>query len=397
MVAPLPFSRRTDWDRTVNALSARLEALRAQGARVVDLTESNPTRCGLGLTDSEVARALGAAGVSRYAPEPFGLREAREAVAAHLARGGARVDAADLILTASTSEAYGFLFKLLCDPGDSVAVFTPGYPLLEFLARLESVELARFPLDDGESWASGLSMLRASAIARLRAVVVVNPNNPTGHFITRGDLERLASLCAERGWALVADEVFSDYGIGADADLVRTLAGLELPCLSFSLSGLSKVAAAPQLKLGWICAGGPEAARREALARLELVADSYLSVSTPVQLAAPRLLSLAPGVQERIRDRVAQNRAALVGCRPPDASWDVLPAEGGWYAVVRLPERADEEALCLELLDAGAVVHPGHFFDYSPRRPRLVLSLLPEPDPFRDGALRLARVLASLG
>src|SRR5512146_480574 len=148
MTAPLPFSRRTDWDRTINALSARLEALRAQGARVVDLTESNPTRCGLGLTDSEISQALGAAGVSRYAPDPFGLREAREAVAAHLARAGARVDPAELILTASTSEAYGFLFKLLCDPGDFVAVFKPGYPLLEFLARLESVELAPFPLDD---------------------------------------------------------------------------------------------------------------------------------------------------------------------------------------------------------------------------------------------------------
>ena len=391
----VPFSERTRWDRTPNAFTLRLEELRAAGADLVDLTESNPTRCGLSFSDGELNEALDRPGMGTYSPDPFGLASARAAVARHLWRKGAAVDPGQLLLTASTSEAYSFLFQLLCDPGDEVAVFTPGYPLLDYLAQLQSARLRAFPLVAEAGWALDLSELEKAG-PRVRAVAVVNPANPTGHFLRRGELQALSSLCAQRGWALIADEVFAPYGLlGEEPGHVPTIVGEELPCLSFALSGLSKLAALPQMKLAWIWIGGPERERAEAAARLEVIADSFLSVSTPVQLAVPRLLSVAPQVQAQIRARVAMNRSRLKSLRPQDAAWDLLPSEGGWCAVVRLPAREDDERLAIELLDRGVAVQPGHFFDFPRSRPALVISLLPERHRFAEGAHRLASALSA--
>lgn len=386
------FSRRTGWDRTENPLARRLSELRAGGAPLIDLTESNPTRCGFAYPAERILPALAQPEGLVYAPDPRGLLPAREAVARHLAKDGISVDPGELLLTASTSEAYAWLFKLLCDPGDAVLAFSPSYPLFEYLTALESVELAHAALIGEGGWAVDVDEVRRSAPERTRAVIAVNPANPTGQFLRQSELDALLALCAERGWAFLCDEVFGGYGFGEDPERVRSVAGRESPALTFSLSGLSKAAGLPQLKLGWICVGGPPAERAEALARLELIADSYLSVNTPVQLAAGALLEAGAEVRRQIRERVLWNRTALEAARPEDAPWDVLPAEGGWYAVLRLPRSLDEEETCLRLLEAGVVVQPGYFFDFASGS-YLVVSLLPAEDAFAEGARRLAQVL----
>ncbi|HLL54237.1 MAG TPA: pyridoxal phosphate-dependent aminotransferase [Myxococcaceae bacterium] len=243
------FSRRTAWDRAENELTRRLGALRARGAPLLDLTESNPTHAGLAYPAERILSALADPGALRYEPDPRGLRTAREAVAAHLRRDGAAVSPDELLLTASTSEAYAWLFKLLCEPGDSVLAFSPSYPLLEYLTALESVELVHAHLLEAAGWALDLDEVRRLATPRTRAVIAVNPANPTGQFLARGELDALLALCAERGWAFICDEVFNGYGVGEDAERVRSVAGRESPALTFALSGLSKAAGLPQLKL----------------------------------------------------------------------------------------------------------------------------------------------------
>lgn len=387
------FSARTDFPRSLNPLAQALAGHRARGRALVDLTETNPTR--VGLPEPEPA-LLAHPEALRYEPEPQGLLPAREAVAAHLSRGGARVSPEHLVLAASTSEAYGWLFKLLCEPGDTVLVPAPSYPLLEYLTRLEGVETRPYRLPRAHGFGLDVAAVAAAGDARTRAVLVVNPGQPTGHFLREGELAALGSLCAERGWALLSDEVFSDFAWDEEPGRVRTVAGRALPMLTFALSGLSKVVGLPGLKLGWLHVGGPAAARDEALARLELVADTYLSVNTPVQRALPALLAHAPRFQEALLARVRENRRRLHQARPPDARWDVVPAEGGWSAVLRIPLEPGEEATCLALLEAGVGVQPGYFYDFTGGA-FLVLSLLPPPELFAAALGPLARVLAASG
>jgi hypothetical protein len=382
------FSRRTRWDRTPNRLSLLLEAKRRAGSELLDLTESNPTRAGL-LAPAEVLGLLADPGALAYDPQPAGLRGARDAVAAQFERHGARVDPGRIVLTASSSEAYSHLFKLLCDPGDSVLVPRPSYPLFEYLARLESLEVARYPLAYDGAWHLPLDALRAAITPRTRAIVVVHPNNPTGSFLERDEAGALLALCAERGIAVLSDEVFADYADQASTRRFGSFAG-DGPALAFALGGLSKSCGLPQLKLGWIAAAGPASLRDEALARLEIVADTYLSVATPVQRAAGGILARLPELQRPIAERVRANRE-LLAAATLGSPVTLLAAEGGWYAILQVPATLSEEDRVCRLLDAsGVLVHPGFFFDFE-REAFLVLSLLPEPARFAQG---VARILA---
>ncbi|ADO69691.1 pyridoxal phosphate-dependent aminotransferase [Stigmatella aurantiaca] len=385
------FSSRTGFSRTWNALSQALAQRQAQGLPWIDLTVSNPARVGLSTLDPGL---LATPGALTYEPDPLGLRSAREAVVAYLASRGAAIHAEHLLLSASTSEAYAWLFKLLCEPGDNVLVPAPSYPLFEHLARLEGVEVKPYRLPRAHGFGLDVGAVAAARDARSRAVLVVNPGNPTGHFLHEGELTALAGLCAETGLALLSDEVFSDFAWAPEPDRVPTVAGRPLPMLTFSLSGLSKVAGLPSLKLGWTHVGGPPERRDEALARLEWVADTFLSVGTPVQRALPAILAQhVPRFQTALLERVRENRRQLVSARPRGASWDVVPAHGGWSAVLRIPLAPGEEAMCLALLDAGVGVQPGYFYDFAGGA-FLVLSLLPPPEVFRTALGTLTAVLA---
>ncbi len=392
------YSKRLAWPPRENRLAALLREKRAAGAPLLDLTESNPTRAGLTPAPGALAAALGAADPAHYEPDPRGLPAAREAIAAHW-RGGSparpRAAADRLILTASTSEAYAFLFKLLCDPGDAILVPAPSYPLFDYLAALEGVEVVPYPLALEGRFRIDLealeARLRRPAGKRPRAVVLVNPNNPTGTGLTTAERDAIDRLCADAGAALVSDEVFLDYGWG-DVSVATTagpVAGGAPAALTFTLGGLSKASALPQMKLGWMLVDGPGAACAEALERLELIADSYLSVGTPVQLAASRLLELGAALGRHTRERLLTNLNRLRTAIPTGAPCRLLPADGGWTAVIQVPAVRSEEDLVLDLLrDADLLVHPGYFFDF-PREAFVVVSLLPEPASFAEGIDRL--------
>jgi hypothetical protein len=313
-------------------------------------------------------------------------------VAADFARRGFPLDSGRVVLTASTSEAYAFLFKLLCEPGDEVLVPSPGYPLFDFLAALESVRVRSYALAHDGEWHLDLASLAAAVGPRTRAVVTVNPNNPTGAFLKRDELRALEALCAGRALALVSDEVFADFPFRDDPRRQASVAR-DGPALAFALGGLSKSCALPQLKLAWIAVTGPERERTEALARLEVIADTYLSVSTPVQVAAPELLARREELQAPVRERVRANLALLRSRIPSDSSASLLEPEGGWYAVLRVPATIPEEERVVRLLEAHDVlVHPGYFFDF-PSEAFLVASLLTPPRAFAAG---IDRVLADL-
>jgi len=352
---------------------------------VIDLTESNPTRVGLAYPEEEILESLADRRSLTYEPHPFGLAAAREAVAREM--NGA-VDPDRIVLTASTSEAYAFLFKLLGDPGDVVCVPRPGYPLFEYLGGLDALEPRAYPLDPDDGWSIDVEQLVAESPPRTRAVILVNPNNPTGSFLKTDEWHRLQPVCRERGWAVISDEVFAGYAWGEDPRRVPcAAAGAE--ALTFSLGGLSKSVGLPQLKLGWIAVGGPEDDARAALQRLELIADAYLSVGTPVQWALERLLEVGATVRAQIRGRVAQNLERLAA-RADGTPIHLLPSEGGWYAIVQLPAVLSEEEWAVRLLaQDGVAVHPGYFYEF-PKEAFLVLSLLPPPDAFGEAADRLA-------
>jgi alanine-synthesizing transaminase len=385
------FSSRLDWSLRPNRLSVLLAEKRRAGAPVLDLTESNPTRVGLAYPQSEILAALADASALRYHPSPRGLDSAREAVAAYYHDRGTPISAGSVLLTASTSEAYAYLFKLLANPGDQILAPRPSYPLFEFLARLESVEIRQYPLRYDGVWHVDFDALEQAITPRTRAIVVVNPNNPTGSFLKRAELDRLDSLAAARGLAILSDEVFRDYAFADEADRASTLAG-NRRALTFSMSGLSKIAGLPQMKLGWIIASGPQS--DQALDALELIADTYLSVSTPVQVALPRLLGVSSSILNEIRERTASNLARLREAVHGSAA-TLLRAEGGWYAVLQVPRTRTEEEWTLQLLgESDVLVQPGFFFDFESEA-FLVLSLLPEPAMFAEGVSRLLDVAAA--
>jgi alanine-synthesizing transaminase len=377
------FSSRLDWTAGPNKLARMLQDKRSAGAEVLDLTESNPTAAGLSYGSERVVKAFADPRWLRYEPAPAGILAARAAVSQYYSN---RIPVDRILLTASTSEAYGFLFKLLADPGDEILAPRPSYPLFDFLAALDSVRIVQYPLAYDGGWAIDFEELAARITARTRAIVIVNPNNPTGSFLKKAELARLIAICREHGLAIISDEVFSDYGFEEDPARVRSLIDVE-DVLTFSLSGLSKVSGLPQLKLGWIVVSGRESS--QAFERLELIADTYLSVGAPVQWAAGTLLDLREEIQSEIMTRVGRNLEFLREKVGADSPWRVLDVEGGWYAVLEAPRIHTEENWVLTLLEQDNVlVQPGFFFDFE-KEAFLVLSLLTRPEVFEEGVRRI--------
>jgi aspartate/methionine/tyrosine aminotransferase len=390
---PLHLSRRLPWDHPLNPLTQALAERSARGSEVIDLTETNPTRVGLAYPEAELAELLRRGAAGDYRPHPLGIPEAREALAAALSSPGDSVSPEDLVLTASTSESYSYLFKLFADPGDEVLTAAPSYPLLDSLAALESLVLSHFQLSPGRGFALDPETMELALTPRTRLVALVHPGNPTGRFLSRAELEAVASFCASRDLPLISDEVFAEYSFLDDPHRAGPAAAGG-DALSFSLGGLSKSAGLPSWKLGWIRAGGPPELRRRALAALELVADSYLSVATSVQRALGGVLEIAPRIRDAIRGRVRENLAALRVALAGHAAAELLEPEGGWSAVLRVCLPASDEELVLGLLaQTGVLVHPGYFFDFG-TEDFLVLSLLPEPERFAEGVRRLVAYLS---
>ncbi len=464
------FSSRLSWDLRPNALTTLLDQKRAENASILDLTESNPTRAGFTYQQEEILDALADPRALRYDPSPRGLLSAREAVASNHAERGCTIQPDQILLTASTSEAYAYLFKLLCDPGDEILTPRPSYPLFEFLAALESVRVRQYPLRYDGAWRIDFAALEAAITYRTRAIVIVDPNNPTGSFLDPDESDRLQSLATAHGLAILIDEVFLDYrfdsptardqsretsrdqrerttsepaetappihspqtsrdqrerfrGILPRDSGERTTADPTLnprmsrdqltqqlalaparsqltrqratersqisdspPALTFHMSGLSKIAGLPQMKLGWIVADGP--GHQLALDRLELIADTYLSVSTPVQLALPRLLAASEPIRAQILDR-AQANLATARSLTTGTACHVLNVEGGWYATLQVPQTRSEEQWALTLLDDhNVLIQPGFFFDFESEA-FLIVSLITPPEIFAEGVRRI--------
>jgi aspartate/methionine/tyrosine aminotransferase len=385
-MSPLP-SSRFPASLEPNPLARAVQRARASGRSLLDLTLTNPTRAGF-TYPVELLHSLSSLEAMTYDPQPLGLFEARRGVAADYFRRGTHAPPERIVLTASTSEAYAWCFKLLCRPvDDAIVVPTPSYPLFEHLTRLEGVRLVPYRLEHHAAWAIDLeSIEQAWSDDEIRAVLVVSPNNPTGSCITKAELASLGERCAYHGAALILDEVFADYPLEQQA-----LEALEMPadCLTIRLGGLSKSAGLPQLKLAWMAVSGPDAVVARAMDEIELIADTYLSVSTPVQVAAESLIAAGAGIRTQILERVRRNFAALRSAAASHPSIDVLPADAGWSAVLRVPATRPEEELAMSLLEeADVVVHPGFFFDFETEC-YLVVSLLPEPDTFDDGVRRV--------
>jgi alanine-synthesizing transaminase len=380
------FAERTNWNLAGNRLSEALARHRAGGKRLYDLTASNPTECGFAYANEVILGALANPGALRYEPNPKGLESARLAVTEYYSARGVQISADDIVLTTSTSEAYSFVLRLLCNPGDELLIPAPSYPLFGFLADILDVKLVRYPLVYDHGWQIDLHSLRQAITSRTRGVIVVHPNNPTGHFVKARELAKLNEICAPRDLALVADEVFLDFSLGEDKRL--SFAG-NADALTFTMSGLSKIAGLPQMKMAWLIASGPENLKSHALERLEVIADTYLSPNAPVQLAAPAFLEQRHGFRKQVMARVRGNLAELDRQLSSQKSCERLGVEGGWYAVLRVPAVRSDEELAVELLTQRDVyLHPGHFFDFSGDG-YLVVSLITREEEFARGVERI--------
>ena len=372
------FSQRTQWNLSENRISQALSELRSAGTAVADLTVSNPTECNFHYPHSKILDAFASPNFFTYRPDPRGLAGAREAVAAYYQSISTAISASDLILTSGTSEAYSHVFRLLCNPGDEVLIPSPGYPLFDFLAELCDVKLVRYPLVYDHGWQIDFSALSGATGPRTRAGIVVHPNNPTGHFSSQLEQAQLQQFCAERGLALIADEVFLDFAHDGQR---RQPFAKNTSALTFVLSGLSKMCGLPQMKLAWIAVSGPEELKQEALATLEVISDAYLSVGTPVQVAAASLLHTRAEFQEQVSERIVENLRELDRQLSKQTTCSRLNCEGGWSAVLRLPATQSDEDLALALLQAKHVaVHPGHFYDFAQPGHIVVSLIVPAPE-----------------
>lgn len=393
------FANRTNWNLQTNRLSEALARHRAAGKPLLDLAASNPTKCGFNYDSQAILRALTDPGSLAYEPQAQGLLLAREAVAKYYAERGEGVFPADIILTTSTSEAYSFAFRLLCDPGDEILAPAPGYPLFDFLADVLDVKLARYPLLYDYGWQIDFDALERAIRPNTRAVVVVHPNNPTGSFCSPAEAEKLAEICSRHNLALIADEVFLDFALPRNLDSGTDEQGESRPksfvttsaVLTFTMSGLSKICGLPQMKFAWLVASGPADAKAQALSRLEIIADTYLSMNAPVQHAAGAFLARRAQFQQQLMRRVQANLAELDRQLALQRTCSRLAIQGGWYAVIRVPRTRPDEDVAIDLLEReGVSVHPGHFYDF-PADGYLVVSLITLMDEFADGIGRLLR------
>ena len=384
------FSRRTDWKLTPNRFTQVQRELQAAGREVLDLTVSNPTRAELHYDTEAILQALVNPETMDYDPQPKGLRRAREAVAGYYRKQHDDIDPESIVLTASTSEGYSYVFRLLCNVGDEILVPKPSYPLFEFLADLHDVKLVPYPLLYDHSWQIDFPSLYKAVNHRTRAVVAVHPNNPTGSFVADEERTALNHFCREYNLALIVDEVFLDY---AHDGVQRSTFATNQDVLTFALSGVSKISGLPQMKLAWIVTGGPDEAVSAALARLEVIADTYLSMNAPIQLAAPVLLEQRQSIQALLLDRVRANLSELDRGLAKHKTCRRLDVEGGWYVVLRVPVTQSDEELAIEILrKLSVLVHPGHFYDF-PSDGYLVVSLITAPQNFRQGTAQVLELL----
>ena len=397
------FAGRTNWRLAPNRLSEAVEAARAGQAKLLDLTVSNPTRVGLQFNAAAILAALHSPQALDYDPQAKGLLAARQAVAAYYgdSNGGAQrniagdvpdVSTERIVLTTSTSEGYSFVFRLLCNAGDELLVPKPSYPLFEFLADLQDVKLVPYPLIYDHGWQMDFPSLEKAVTKRTRGIVVVHPNNPTGSYVQAGEFAPLNAFCRAHGLALIVDEVFLDYGI--DEQVHASFAGNQ-DVLTFTLSGLSKISALPQMKVAWVVTSGPEREAADAMARLEVIADTYLSMNAPMQWAVPVLLEQRKNIQRQLLPRVRGNLAELDRQLAEQQACERMQVEGGWNAVLRVPVTRSDEELAIALVREQAVlVHPGHFYDF-PSDGYLVLSLITPESDFREGIGRVLELLSA--
>lgn len=380
------FADRTNWNLQANRLSQALARHRAAGKPLLDLTASNSTTCGFEYDRAAILRALSNPGAFDYEPDARGLAAARAAVAGYYAERGAEVAIEDILLTTSTSEAYSFVFRTLCNPGDEVLIPAPSYPLFDFLADIQDVKLVRYPLVYDYGWQIDFHALEKKITPRTRGVIVVHPNNPTGHFTKKDEAAKLNEICSSRGMAIIADEVFLDFALeGARVASFAANSG----ALTFTMSGLSKISGLPQMKMAWLVTSGPEKLKSQALARLEVIADTYLSMNAPVQLAAPAFVEQRHNFQKQLLERVRANLSRLDLLLAGQKLCSRLKVEAGWYAVLRVPARRSDENLAVELLETKDVfVHPGHFYEF-PSEGYLIVSLIAAERDFSEGIARL--------
>jgi alanine-synthesizing transaminase len=383
----LMFSQRTNWTLTPNRHAQALEQLRAAGTPILDLTASNPTKCGFHYDSAAILGAFRKPEALTYEPQPRGLLRAREEVSRYyLQDHHAAVKPESIFLTTSTSEAYSYVFRLLCNAHDEILVPKPSYPLFEFLADLQDVTLAPYALEYAHGWFIDFHSVTRALTPRTRAILLVHPNNPTGSYLQPEEVNRLNKLCRERSLSLIVDEVFLDFPF---AGASRETFAANQESLTFTLSGLSKIAALPQMKAAWVVTTGPASLVHPALERLEVIADTYLSLNAPTQWAFPTLLEQRRSLQPQILQRVLENRAHLQALVSQHPSWELLDADGGWYAVLRLPAGQSDEDVAIKILQTQHVlVHPGHFYNFG-GGDYLVISLLTPPDAFAEGISRV--------
>lgn len=385
------FARRTEWKLSPNDYTQTLERFRSSGRELLDLTASNPTNIGLHYDTERLLASLNNPGALEYEPLAKGLLSARQAVVSYYGKKGIQLSPEQLFLTVSTSEAYSYAFRLLCDPGDEVLVPQPSYPLFEFLADLQDVKLAPYELIYDHGWQIDFHSLECAITNRTRGVLVVHPNNPTGSFVKQAEKTLLDRICTDRELAIIADEVFLDYSLGNGDEL--SFAG-NRGALTFTLSGLSKISGLPQMKVAWMAVSGPEALAANAIARLEVIADTYLSMNAPLQCALPEMLRSRMGIQDQLGARVRRNLAELDLQLSRQSLCHRLEVEGGWYVILRVPAIRPDEELAIELIEKKSVlVQPGHFYDFTSDG-YLVISLITPETQFREGMTRLLGFLA---
>ncbi len=380
------FANRTNWNLETNRLSAALDAHRKAGKPLLDLTNSNPTECGFHYDEEAILAALKNPAALKYEPNPRGIEVARKAVAEYYAEYAAIVPIGDIFLTTSTSEAYSYVFRTLCNPDDEILIPEPSYPLFEFLADIQDVKLVRYPLVYDYGWQIDFHALEQAITPRTRGVIVVNPNNPTGNYCKPAEMSKLNEICSTRNLAIIADEVFLDFAL---KEKQHPTFAANSSSLTFTMSGLSKISGLPQMKAAWLAVSGPESYKSQAFERIEVIADTYLSMNAPIQWALPSLLSLRKPFQKQLLARTNENLAELDRQLSAQKSCSRLEVEGGWNAVLRVPATRTDEDLALDLLTQKSVyAHPGHFYDFVSTG-HIVVSLIVPTREFKEGIEQL--------